>query len=132
MAAVGGIVGCGAIVALPASACGIRATAEIMRWLAANTAGQCGPCVSGLGAIAATVVDLWRGTARSDSVDRLVRWSHDVVGRGACRYPDGAVRFLRSALTTFSDDARTHAQGRPCSGAHLPTLMPVPNIGQAA
>jgi NADH:ubiquinone oxidoreductase subunit F (NADH-binding) len=132
MAAVGGIVGCGAIVALPASACGIRATAEIMRWLAANTAGQCGPCVSGLGAIAATVVDLWRGTARSDSVDRLVRWSHDVEGRGACRYPDGAVRFLRSALTTFSDDARTHARGRPCSGAHLPTLMPVPNIGQAA
>jgi NADH:ubiquinone oxidoreductase subunit F (NADH-binding) len=132
MAAVGGIVGCGAIVALPASACGIRATAEIMRWLAANTAGQCGPCVSGLSAIATTMLDLWRGTARSDSLDRLVRWSHDVDGRGACRYPDGAVRFLRSALMTFQEDARIHARGRPCSGADRPTLMPVPNVGRAA
>ncbi|MFL5737360.1 MAG: NADH-ubiquinone oxidoreductase-F iron-sulfur binding region domain-containing protein [Actinomycetota bacterium] len=132
MAGVGGTVGCGAIVALSASACGVRATAEIMRWLATNTAGQCGPCVSGLGSIATTLVDLWRGTARRDSLDRLIRWSHDIEGRGACRYPDGAVRFLRSALTAFGDDARTHAAGRPCVGAHLPTLVPIPNIGQAA
>jgi NADH:ubiquinone oxidoreductase subunit F (NADH-binding) len=132
MAALGGIAGCGAIVALPASACGIRASAEILRWLATNTAGQCGPCVSGLDAIAGTVVDLWRGTARSDSVDRLVRWSHDVEGRGACRYPDGAVRFLRSSLMTFADDARFHARGRACAGAHQPTFMPVPAVRQAA
>ena len=40
------------IYALPASACGIVETARVARYLAEETAGQCGPCVYGLAAIA--------------------------------------------------------------------------------
>ena len=37
---------------LPASACGLVETARVTRYLATESAGQCGPCVHGLDAIA--------------------------------------------------------------------------------
>ena len=63
---------------------------------------------------------------------RLTRWAGDVEGRGACRYPDGAVRFMRSALKTFGADARAHALGRGCRGASKPPMLPLPDIRRAA
>jgi NADH:ubiquinone oxidoreductase subunit F (NADH-binding) len=130
MAAVGGILGCAAIVVLPASACGVQETARVIRWLAGQTAGQCGPCVHGLGAIAQGAEQLARGAATSDSLKRLHRWAGDVEGRGACRYPDGAIRFLRSALRTFEADVAQHASGRPCIAAAQPTCLPLPDVGR--
>jgi NADH:ubiquinone oxidoreductase subunit F (NADH-binding) len=53
LAAVGAIVGAGVIVVIPEGACGWSETASVMRWLAGQTAGQCGPCVHGLAAIPA-------------------------------------------------------------------------------
>lgn len=132
MAGVGGIVGCGAIVVLPASACGIHETAAVMRWLADQTAGQCGPCVHGLAAIAGATEGLRLGRVEGDVLARLTRWAGDVEGRGACRYPDGAVRLMRSALQTFGPDAYAHALGRPCRGASKPTMLPRPDIRRAA
>ncbi len=132
MAAVGGFVGCGAVVVLPSSSCGIRETSAVMRWLADQTAGQCGPCVFGLDAIATAADGLSRGTSRGDVVGRITRWGADVEGRGACRYPDGAVRFMRSALETFAADAHAHAQGRPCHAVNGALLLPIPNVRRAA
>jgi len=43
--------GAGLIAALPADACGIAETARLVRYLAAESAGQCGPCLFGLAAI---------------------------------------------------------------------------------
>jgi NADH:ubiquinone oxidoreductase subunit F (NADH-binding) len=132
MASVGGIVGCAAVVVLPASACGIHETAAVMRWLADQTAGQCGPCVHGLAAIAGATEGLRLGRVEGDVLARLTRWAGDVEGRGACRYPDGAVRFMRSALKTFATDAHAHGLGRRCAGASRPTVLPLPDIRLAA
>jgi NADH:ubiquinone oxidoreductase subunit F (NADH-binding) len=132
MAAVGGTLGCGAIEALPSSSCGIHETAAVMRWLANQTAGQCGPCVHGLDAIATATDRLRLGTTTPDVLERLIRWAGDVEGRGACRYPDGAVRFMRSALETFSTHAQAHALGRRCSGANRPLILPLPEVRRAA
>ena len=64
----------------------------------AESAGQCGPCVFGLPALASATADwLARGTASTGTVVDLRRWSGDIDRRGACRHPDGAVRLLRSA-----------------------------------
>ena len=132
MAAVGGIVGCAAVVVLPASACGIHETAAVMRWLADQTAGQCGPCVQGLAAIAGATEGLRLGRVEGDVLARLTRWAGEVEGRGACRYPDGAVRFMRSALETFATDAHAHGLGHRCAGASRPTVLPLPDIRRAA
>ena len=87
--------GAGAIVALPASTCPAAECARVVRYLSDESAGQCGPCVHGLAAIADAFAD-----ARRDRRGDLERWTAMVAGRGACRHPDGAARFVRSALTS--------------------------------
>ncbi len=120
----GASLGARAIFALPESACGIVETARVMRYLAGESAGQCGPCVRGLDAIATALEQLAWGKADKRSPDgRLERWLEQVNGRGACRHPDGAARLVASALRIFADERERHARGS-CSGAARP-LLPV-------
>lgn len=108
--------GAGAIVALPASTCAAAECARVVRYLAAESAGQCGPCVHGLAAIADALSVDRRGDRRAD----VARWAAMVEGRGACSHPDGAARFVRTALDVFRDEFARHAThrgcGRPCEG----------------
>ena len=100
LARYGAALGARAIVVLPRGRSGIAATARILRELAEESAGQCGPCVYGLAAIA----DDFEGLSRKDKrVDRkrLERRLAVIAGRGACRHPDGAVRLAASALQVF-------------------------------
>ena len=54
-----------------------------------------------------------------------------MVGRGACRHPDGVARLVRSALSVFAADAAAHAAGRPCEGRHAPSVLPFPRPASA-
>ena len=110
---VGGVLGAGIVLALPASACGIAATAEVLRYLAGESAGQCGPCVNGLPAMASALEQLATGRPPQDSTELLARWAGLVRGRGACAHPDGAAALLTSALHVFADDVARHLDA-PC------------------
>jgi NADH:ubiquinone oxidoreductase subunit F (NADH-binding) len=113
----------GLVAALPAAACGLAETAQVARYLADESAGQCGPCVFGLDAIA---TELGRAAGgRTASVSLLHRWLGQVDGRGACRHPDGAVRFVRSGLELFGPELDLHARGW-CSGTDRWPVLPVP------
>src|SRR5579859_2898688 len=48
----GAAVGAGVLAALPAGRCGLAETARVARYLALESAGQCGPCFNGLPRIA--------------------------------------------------------------------------------
>lgn len=121
----GAMVGAGVVVAFPASACGVVETARVLRYLADESAGQCGPCRFGLAAIAEALSEL-AGPGQSTGQRALVeRWAAMVERRGACHHPDGAVRFLRSALRVFGAEFDQHAVGRCGAWSHAPVL-PVP------
>ncbi|HLY94246.1 MAG TPA: NADH-ubiquinone oxidoreductase-F iron-sulfur binding region domain-containing protein [Gaiellaceae bacterium] len=113
--------GARAIIALPKGACGVAETARVARYLAAESAGQCGPCVHGLAAIAD---DLSQLVARRAGVDeqRLHRRLGIIPGRGACRHPDGAVRLVRSALDVFAPEFARHFRGGSCTGTGRPVV----------
>jgi NADH:ubiquinone oxidoreductase subunit F (NADH-binding) len=133
LAAVGASMGAGVLVALPEDACGLRETERMARFLAAESAGQCGPCLFGLPAIANDLRALADGSADRRGMDRLERHCGAVDGRGACRHPDGVVRMVRSALTVFRSDLVAHLGGRPCRGSGRPSLLvlgPVPAAGR--
>jgi NADH:ubiquinone oxidoreductase subunit F (NADH-binding) len=123
---VGAALGCGVVVAMPASVCGLREAARVTRYLAEESAGQCGPCVHGLAAVAAAMDALARGRHDRHTTHLLGRWTGQIAGRGACRHPDGAVRFVRSALEVFADEIAWHEQGR-CSATETTRLLPVPS-----
>ena len=93
--------------------CGVVEATRIFSYLAAETAGQCGPCVNGLSAISETMKRIAVSEAGPADLDQVRRWVDMVRGRGACHHPDGAVGLLSSALTVFND----HLQSAPCLGS---------------
>lgn len=117
MVALNDIRGVGLLLALPVRACGITETAAVLRYLAGESARQCGPCMFGLPAIADDFATLARGRADRTTMHRLHGRLGVIPGRGACAHPDGAVRLAASALRVFERDVLAHATGRPCAFA---------------
>jgi NADH:ubiquinone oxidoreductase subunit F (NADH-binding) len=104
--------GSGVLIALGERSCGLHETARLARYLARESAGQCGPCVYGLRAIADSLAALVDGAAGPEERTRILRWAEEIRGRGACHHPDGVVRMIRSSLAAFSDEIELHAGGR--------------------
>ena len=121
----GGVVGAGILVALPADRCGLVETARVARWMAGESAGQCGPCRFGLPSVADDLEQLVRGTATAADLTRLRTRLGVVRGRGACKHPDGVVRLIATALDVFADDTGHHLRGRCVAGGHG-GILPVP------
>jgi NADH:ubiquinone oxidoreductase subunit F (NADH-binding) len=117
-AALGVSTGAGVIVVLPHGACGIVETFRVVRWMANESARQCGPCAFGLPAIAEDLNHLAHPSRDPMSAfKRLEGRLSEIDGHGACRHPDGVVRFVRSALVTFAEDFTNHASGLACAGS---------------
>jgi len=121
----GAAVGAGVLVALPTDRCGLTEAARVAGYLAAESAGQCGPCLNGLPRIAAGLAELAGAGHRRQTRADLERWAGLVTGRGACNHPDGTVRFVRSALTVFAPEITRHARGQ-CSATNRQPFLPLP------
>jgi NADH:ubiquinone oxidoreductase subunit F (NADH-binding) len=122
---IGASLGAGVVMALPATACGITETARVMQYLADESAGQCGPCVHGLRSLSDRMHEIARTQTTPKMREDLDRWSSMIVGRGGCRLPDGAVRFLHSALIAFADELEVHQRGH-CRATHREPVLPIP------
>jgi NADH:ubiquinone oxidoreductase subunit F (NADH-binding) len=134
--ALGASVGAGVLVALGPNACGLSETARVARWMAGESAGQCGPCLFGLPAIAGDLEEIVAGTAGPALYERLLSRCALVPGRGACRHPDGVVRLVQSALRVFATDVEAHLAGAPCTTPPFPgtarsPVLPVPSVARA-
>ncbi|MFB7057534.1 NADH-ubiquinone oxidoreductase-F iron-sulfur binding region domain-containing protein [Streptomyces vinaceus] len=116
--------GAGAVLPLPEDTCPAGEVARVMRWMADETAGQCGPCVRGLPSLADAVDALVAGGGRSalEAVEARMR---GVLRRGACSHPDGTSAFMASALAVFPDEMRDHALGSGC-GRRVLGALPLP------
>ena len=118
-------VGAGIVIALPPNRCGLAEVARVARYLAMESAGQCGPCLNALPRIATALAEIAAGRAQQRTLNDVERWSALAAGRGACRHPDGAARFVSSALQTFAVEVGRHRKGR-CSAASREPFLPVP------
>jgi NADH:ubiquinone oxidoreductase subunit F (NADH-binding) len=103
--------GAGVVVVLPERACGLLESARVARYLADQSAGQCGPCRFGLADIAKSLDAVGRREDTYRHIPLLERWLGMVDGRGACSHPDGSARFIRSTLATFADEVHRHEIG---------------------
>lgn len=124
----GAAFGAGVVGVLPLDACPLAETAHITAYLAAHGAGQCGPCVHGLPALADVAAALaWHPSRQTRLVERAGHLAAQIAGRGACHHPDGAVRLVQSSLRVFSDHVDAHLNYGPCPGAGRPPVLPVPD-----
>jgi NADH:ubiquinone oxidoreductase, NADH-binding (51 kD) subunit len=104
--------GAGILYALGRHRCGLEATADIVDYLADESARQCGPCTFGLPEMAGVLKQIARGAHDSTLRARLRSLSETVAGRGSCHHPDGTARLALSALSVFADDVTQHLSGR--------------------
>ncbi|MGW0463723.1 NADH-ubiquinone oxidoreductase-F iron-sulfur binding region domain-containing protein [Streptomyces sp. NPDC003027] len=127
LAAVGGALGAGAILPIGPETCPLGESLRVANWLAAETAGQCGPCRLGLPAAAGGLSDVLNGGGPA-ALEALREVTQAVKGRGACKHPDGSARFFASTLSAFTDDLAAHVLdggcGRPTTG-----VLPLPGPG---
>jgi NADH:ubiquinone oxidoreductase subunit F (NADH-binding) len=119
-------VGAGVVAVLPERACGLAETARVARYLANESAGQCGPCRFGLPDIAGAMAALCAAGNHEQPLTNLRRWMSMVERRGACSHPDGTVRLLRSSLRVFSGELELHVGGRCRSGGRSLKVLPIP------
>ncbi len=153
----GASLGAGVVVVLSAEACPVAELARLTRWLASQSARQCGPCLFGLDAIASAFEQLVGGglgdrRSRSnrrvenrggrqgerdrsgrDAIDRRLRSLAGLVrGRGACSHPDGVARLVSSALDVFAQELSDHAHHGPCAACARPSELPRPRVSRPA
>jgi len=124
--------GAGVVVLLSREACPVAETARVASWLAAQSSGQCGPCVHGLQAIAGAIAQLAAGTASAGTGQRIERWTSMVTGRGACAHPDGVLSFLTSAVNVFAEEFADHARHGPCDACSRAKELPLPALAEMA
>jgi NADH:ubiquinone oxidoreductase subunit F (NADH-binding) len=114
--------GAGAWLSLSTGACPVSETARFTAFLAAESAGRCGPCRNGLPALA----DEARGLAEgADTRRRLRELAGLVSGRGACAHPDGTARLVTSLLTRLEDLVEDHLAGACGCPVHQPAPLAV-------
>ena len=118
--------GAGVVLLLSEEACPVAETVRLARWLAAQSAGQCGPCVHGLDSIASTLGELAAGAAPARATQRIERLASLVRRRGACGHPDGAVNLILSALAAFGADFAEHSRHGRCERCARPAELPLP------
>ena len=118
----GHTLGCGVVHILPSHACGVTMSAQVLAFLARESAQQCGPCVFGLRAIAETLGRVAACQGAGADLQRLQRSTGLLTGRGACRHPDGAAQLLHSALVVFAGEFEMHTTGRGCTASRAMPL----------
>ncbi|MFE7400915.1 NADH-ubiquinone oxidoreductase-F iron-sulfur binding region domain-containing protein [Streptomyces sp. NPDC057557] len=128
LVAPGGTLGAGAILPIGPESCLLGESLRVAHRLAAETAGQCGPCKLGLPAAAGGLSDVLNsgGPAALEALRKVTR---AVKGRGACKHPDGSARFLTSTLSAFTDDLAAHVLDGGC-GRETLGVLPLPAPGR--
>jgi len=127
LAAFGGTLGTGVVLALGRDSCPLGEVTRVAAYLAKESSGQCGPCKLGLPGIARSLAAVAEGSGGVDALDTVRRAAAAVRGRGACSHPDGAFRFVMSALDVFTDDLAAHLFRGGC-GRPVSNFLPLPSV----
>ncbi|WP_233601132.1 MULTISPECIES: NADH-quinone oxidoreductase subunit NuoF family protein [Micromonospora] len=125
LAAVGGTLGAGIVLPLGDGTCPLGEARRVLRYLAGQSAGQCGPCQLGLPDLARAISTIIDGSGGAAALDQVRGAAGGVRGRGACSHPDGTARFALSAIDTFTADIAAHLARGGC-GDPVRGVLPLP------
>lgn len=110
----GSMGGSGAVVVLDDTTCMVDVCANIARFYAHESCGQCTPCREGTGWVSKILDRILAGNARPEDVDNAVRVAKNMMGRTICLLADGAAMPILSYLTKFRDEFEYHVEHKSC------------------
>jgi NADH:ubiquinone oxidoreductase subunit F (NADH-binding) len=113
--------GPGTVHVLAADDCPLEHVSDLLDYASGETAGQCGPCMFGVLAVAADFALLTSGQADRVAMQRLRGRLGLLSGRGARRFPDGVAGYARSALRVFASEVDVHIAGGCTAGTRRST-----------
>jgi NADH:ubiquinone oxidoreductase subunit F (NADH-binding) len=114
IAAVGGIVGSGALLVLDESVCMVDFARARVEMLAAESCGRCVPGRLGTHRLAAIMQQIATGEGRPGDLDLLVELSQNMADGAACGYGIAAVNPILTTILHFRSEYETHIQDKRC------------------
>jgi NADH:ubiquinone oxidoreductase subunit F (NADH-binding) len=134
LAPYGATLGAGVVALLSEDACPVAEVVRVTRWLARESAGQCGPCVHGLDALAETLEQAMHGGLPGRQAAARVEQLYGLVSRrGACGHPDGTARLAMSGIEAFAAEFADHAKHGTCEACARAPELPMPaHAGRSA
>lgn len=111
LARFGATPGAGILQVLDRDTCPVAHAAMIARYLADESARQCGPCVNGMPRLASALERLASFRAAPAAVAEVDHLRRLIDGRGACAHPNGTARFVASTMQVFAGHVEQHLEG---------------------
>ena len=102
--------GAGTLHVLSPQDCPLDHTGRLVRDAAGESAGQCGPCMFGLPALADAFTRAAGGDLSALARTRVLIGQVD--GRGGCHFPDSVARLVAGTLREWAAEFEAHAAGR--------------------
>jgi NADH-quinone oxidoreductase subunit F len=112
----------------------VQVVAELTRFLAVESCGQCPPCKLGTGDIYERLDRLVRGVGTAEDVEAIRRRTDTVTDSNKCYLPVGAALLVRSALEEFRAEftARVGAPSPPEVAVAIPKIVDMDeDVGEA-
>jgi NADH-quinone oxidoreductase subunit F len=114
LAALGSMLGSGAIIVLPTDFCVVRAMAILARFYHHESCGQCTPCREGTGWLDRVISRLEHGKGTVDDIDFLASEADAIIGTTICPLADAAAMPMKSFVTKFRADFEEHLRLGRC------------------
>ena len=104
VAAVGSMLGSGAVIIMDETTCMVRMLQRISRFYYAESCGQCTPCREGTGWLYRMLTRILNGEGRAVDLERLDDVAAKIEGHTICALGDAAAMPVRSFVREFQDE----------------------------
>ena len=121
LVAAGTHVGSGQVRAVPTTACAVNEAAQLFAYLARETCAICVPCRVGTKRVGGILEGIASGIGRDDDLPWLAELADHLHDFSLCGFGITSASVLRTTLSEFPDDYRSHIAERRCpTGACVP------------
>jgi NADH-quinone oxidoreductase subunit F len=114
VAAVGSLLGTGAIIVMDETDCIVEATRRLVQFYAHESCGKCTPCREGTWWVSRVLARIQQGYGRSEDLPLLDELGENILFKAFCALADGAVSPIQSSLKYFREEYETHIAERRC------------------
>jgi len=114
VAAVGSMMGSGAIIVMDETACIVKAVLRLAKFFAHESCGKCTPCREGCTWMVDILKDIENGNAHQGDMELLLDVSDNIFGKTFCPLADGSSMMVSAAVKKFRGEFEYHIKNKKC------------------